>query len=309
MTITASISARPNALSINANANASASTSAIPALPRSAFKPALALSLCLYGALALGVYQLLAKPQAEVTPLSLGSAAIDLDLGQFGEHAVTPPAPEPAPEPEQKINPEPEPTPPKPEPEPEPEPEPVIPEPQIQPQPQEQFAPPAPQVKPRERQHRPREARPHREHHRPQRHQRSQQQRAIAHKQPAQTAATSSNTQTAAKATPQKSSAGSANRVLILGKDQHPVLLRIKRAIDQNLLYPRQARMMRMEGIAVVQFTYTTNRQLRNVRLLKGTGHSVLDQAAIQSIQRAAAAFPKVEHNFTLRLPIRFNLR
>ena len=299
MTITASISARPNALSTNANANASASTSAIPALPRSAFKPALALSLCLYGALALGGYQLLAKPQAEVTPLSLGSAAIDLDLGQFGEHAVTPPAPEPAPEPE--------PTPPKPE--PEPEPEPVIPEPQIQPQPQEQFAPPAPQVKPRERQHRPREARPHREHHRPQRHQRSQQQRAIAHKQPAQTAATSSNTQTAAKATPQKSSAGSANRVLILGKDQHPVLLRIKRAIDQNLLYPRQARMMRMEGIAVVQFTYTTNRQLHNIRLLKGTGHSVLDQAAIQSIQRAAAAFPKVEHNFTLRLPIRFNLR
>ena len=299
MTITASISARPNALSTNANANASASTSAIPALPRSAFKPALALSLCLYGALALGVYQLLAKPQAEVTPLSLGSAAIDLDLGQFGEHAVTPPAPEPAPEPE--------PTPPKPE--PEPEPEPVIPEPQIQPQPQEQFAPPAPQVKPRERQHRPREARPHREHHRPQRHQHSQQQRAIAHKQPAQTAATSSNTQTAAKATPQKSSAGSANRVLILGKDQHPVLLRIKRAIDQNLLYPRQARMMRMEGIAVVQFTYTTNRQLHNIRLLKGTGHSVLDQAAIQSIQRAAAAFPKVEHNFTLRLPIRFNLR
>ena len=97
--------------------------------------------------------------------------------------------------------------------------------------------------------------------------------------------------------------------MLILGKDQHPVLLRIKRAIDQNLLYPRKARMMRMEGIAVVQFTYTTNRQLHNIRLLKGTGHSVLDQAAIQSIQRAAAAFPKVEHNFTLRLPIRFNLR
>ncbi len=307
MTITASISARPNALSTNANV--SASTSAIPALPRSAFKPALTLSLCLYGALALGAYQLLAKPQADVTPLSLGSATIDLDLGQFGEHAVTPPAPEPAPEPEQKITPEsePEPTPPKPE--PEPEPEPVIPEPQVQPQPQEQFAPPAPQVKPRERQHRPREARPRHEQHRPQRHQRPQQQRANEHKQQAQTAAPSTATQTTTKASSPKSSAGSANRVLILGKDQHPVLLRIKRAIDQNLLYPRKARMMRMEGIAVVQFTYTTNRQLHNIRLLKGTGHSVLDQAAIQSIQRAAAAFPKVEHNFTLRLPIRFNLR
>lgn len=96
--------------------------------------------------------------------------------------------------------------------------------------------------------------------------------------------------------------------MLILGKDQHPVLLRIKKAIDQNLLYPRKARLMRHEGIAVVQFTYTKERKIRGLRLLKGTGYQILDEAALSSIRRAVHNFPQVEHNFTLRLPIRFEL-
>lgn len=111
-----------------------------------------------------------------------------------------------------------------------------------------------------------------------------------------------------AKAAPAPSASGASQRVLILGKDQHPVLLQIKQAIDRNLLYPRKARLMRQEGIAVVQFTYTKERRLRGMRLLKGTGYQVLDEAALSSIRRALTAFPQVEHNFTLRLPIRFEL-
>lgn len=100
----------------------------------------------------------------------------------------------------------------------------------------------------------------------------------------------------------------SSEHVLILGRDQHPVLTQIKQAIDSNLLYPRRARMMREEGAAIVQFTYTRQGQLRRLRLLRSTGSAELDDAAKQTIIRASATFPQVKEDYTLRLPIIFRL-
>lgn len=250
-------------------------------MPPNAIKPALALSLCLYGALAWGTYQLMHhKPETNLTALDLGAATIDLDLGQFVADPIDQPQPEPpAPEPEPVSEPEPEPIP-KPEPQVTPEPEPTP------------VAAPVPQVKPKER--------PPRTEHRPeQRAERPPRERvAQADHRPKQMERTAA----------QPTQSGASQRVLILGKDQHPVLLRIKKAIDGNLLYPRKARLMRLEGVAVVQFTYTKERSLRGLRLLKGTGHRELDAAALDSIKRAVHTFPAVDHNFTLRLPIRFEL-
>lgn len=100
----------------------------------------------------------------------------------------------------------------------------------------------------------------------------------------------------------------SSEQVLILGRDQHPVLPQIKHAIDSNLLYPRRARMMREEGAAIVQFTYTRQGQLSRLRLLRSTGSAELDDAAKQTIIRASASFPQVKEDYTLRLPIIFKL-
>ena len=58
-------------------------------MTQTAIKPALGLTICLYGALALGAYQLMASSPSKVQELSLGSATIDLDLGKF----VVAPAP------------------------------------------------------------------------------------------------------------------------------------------------------------------------------------------------------------------------
>lgn len=100
----------------------------------------------------------------------------------------------------------------------------------------------------------------------------------------------------------------SSEQVLILGRHQHPVLTQIKQAIDSNLLYPHRARMMREEGAAIVQFTYTRQGQLRRLRLLRSTGSAELDDAAKQTIIRASASFPQVKEDYTLRLPIIFKL-
>ena len=224
----------------------------------------------------------------EPIKLDLGSPTIALSLEQFGD-LTTPAQPLPT-EPVQ----EPEPLP---EPEPQPQPEP---EPQIEPQPPVEntaIAPPPPVVKKERTMERKRAHNPHRHKH---------QRKAQEHQARANNIA-SANTQAAQSARPPKQGQAS-EQVLILGRDQHPVLSKIKQAIDSNLLYPRRARMMREQGAAIVQFTYTKQGQIKRLRLLRATKSQELNDAAIQTIIRASASFPKVNQDFTLRLPIVFKL-
>ena len=222
----------------------------------------------------------------EPIKLDLGSPTIALSLEQFGE-LTTPAQPLPT-EPVQE---------PEPLPEPQPEPEP---EPQIEPQPPVEntaIAPPPPVVKKERSMERKRAHNPHRHKH---------QRKAQNHQAKANNIA-SANTQAAQSARPPKQGQAS-EQVLILGRDQHPVLSKIKQAIDSNLLYPRRARMMREQGAAIVQFTYTKQGQIKRLRLLRATKSQELNDAAIQTIIRASASFPKVNQDFTLRLPIVFML-
>ena len=226
--------------------------------------------------------------------LDLGSPTIALSLEQFGD-LTTPAQPLPT-EPVQEPEPLPEP---EPQPQPQPQPEP---EPQIESQPPVEntaIAPPPPVVKKERPMERKRAHNPHRHKHQNQRKAQNYQARAnnIA----------SANTQTAQSARPPKQGHAS-EQVLILGRDQHPVLSKIKQAIDSNLLYPRRARMMREQGAAIVQFNYTKQGQIKRLRLLKATKSQELNDAAIQTIIRASASFPKVNQDFTLRLPIVFML-
>lgn len=98
-------------------------------------------------------------------------------------------------------------------------------------------------------------------------------------------------------------------QVMVYGRDNHPVLTQIKSAIDKALVYPRKAQMMRAEGVAVVQFTYTSGGQIKRLKLLKSTGTRELDKAALLTIKRASGNFPRVEQSFTLRLPIAFEIK
>ena len=226
----------------------------------------------------------------EPIKLDLGSPTIALSLEQFGE-LTTPAQPLPT-EPVQEPEPLPEP-----EPQRQPQPEP---EPQIESQPPVEntaIAPPPPVVKKERPMERKRAHNPHRHKH---------QRKAQNHQAKANNIA-SANTQAAQSARPPKQGQAS-EQVLILGRDQHPVLSKIKQAIDSNLLYPRRARMMREQGAAIVQFTYTKQGQIKRLRLLRATKSQELNDAAIQTIIRASASFPKVNQDFTLRLPIVFML-
>lgn len=271
------------------------------ARPQPATRKAFLAATLIYGAIVAGFWaSTLIKP--EVMQLEVGGATYSIGLEQF----VAAPAPQATvtPEPEAMVQPEPEPVvQPEPEPVVQPEPEPVVekqpepvvekqPEPVVEKKPEPKPEPTPPVVKKEVKAVKEVKPQP-----------KPQPQKAVAAPAPQPTQATKTASQ--ATGTPQ------ANRpqVMVYGRDNHPVLAQIKGAIDGALVYPRKAQMMRAEGVAVVQFTYTTAGGIKRLKLLKSTGNRDLDKAALLTIKRAAGNFPRVEQNFTLRLPISFEIR
>ncbi len=79
--------------------------------------------------------------------------------------------------------------------------------------------------------------------------------------------------------------------------------------IERNKRYPPRASDRRLEGEAVVALTLDRRGRLRGVELIQSSGHPLLDEAAIDAVQRADP-FPRPETgNWTRRrfeVPLRF---
>ncbi len=95
---------------------------------------------------------------------------------------------------------------------------------------------------------------------------------------------------------------------LSYGKDDNPFLRAVKSSIDKSLDYPRKARKMRMQGEVIVGFLWTTHKQLKNLKILKSSGYDVLDENALQTIQKASVRFPAYTNNVHLQIPIVYRL-
>lgn len=100
----------------------------------------------------------------------------------------------------------------------------------------------------------------------------------------------------------------SKSQHLVFGKDHNPILLAIKHAIDKNLAYPRKARLMKQQGIAVVSFKYK-HKKLISKKLIKSSGFKLLDKAALDTIDKASISFPVSSDLLTITIPIEFKLR
>ena len=300
----------PSATHAAASFAAKTATSLVASLPANYNKPAFLIATLAYiGIGSVAAYAYLYEP--EVKPLELSGSTVTLNLAQFSTGGeVAPALSDPTP-----VTPDPTPVEPEPLPEPEvqPEPEPEVqpePEPEVKPEP-EPIPTPAPVVKHKKERVHPEKVHPRKERplERPKEHLRKEHPRKEQRRPLTQDTMAQANANPNAQSQASSPVAGAQHApIMVFGRDQHPVLIKIKAAIDQSLLYPRKARMMRLEGTAVVQFTYTKDRQIRGLRILKSTGHPELDAATKQTIIRAAPNFPSVDHNFTLRLPITFNI-
>lgn len=218
-----------------------------------------------------------------------------------------PPEAEPLPEPEQlaEVLPEPEPEPeviPDPIPDPPPAPEP-IPEVAAEPTPEVIAQPPKPKPKPVSRpkpkptpvpkvvKSRPDPARV----------------QAVAGR--------ASGPATAAVATPAApgggtgSAEGSASMAAIEGD----YLRGLQRAIARNRFYPPGARRQDETGVVMVAFTIQSDGRLGDIRVAKGSGSEVLDQAALETLRRLGSYRPIPADNgrarWPVRVPIVFDLR
>lgn len=86
--------------------------------------------------------------------------------------------------------------------------------------------------------------------------------------------------------------------------DEH--LRQIVMLIQKNIRYPKRARILKVQGRVMVEFTILSNGKLQNIQALEG--HKLLIKSSLNAINDAAASFPKVKEQITLKVPIEYKL-
>jgi len=83
---------------------------------------------------------------------------------------------------------------------------------------------------------------------------------------------------------------GGPNRLSSLGTSSQgdPILSEIMRRIERAKRYPKVARRMGIEGKATVRFKLKPNGKVDSVEVVGSSGSDILDQASLETVQRAA---------------------
>ncbi|ECQ7706828.1 energy transducer TonB, partial [Campylobacter lari] len=85
-------------------------------------------------------------------------------------------------------------------------------------------------------------------------------------------------------------------------------LKEVKQAIDEVLIFPRQAKKMRMSGEILVEFTWTKDKNLLNLKILKPSKYKLLNDSALETIHIASKNFPQYEKTFHIRIPLIYKI-
>ncbi|EAK0493612.1 energy transducer TonB family protein [Campylobacter lari] len=89
---------------------------------------------------------------------------------------------------------------------------------------------------------------------------------------------------------------------------KNELLKEVKQAIDEALIYPRQAKKMRMSGEILVEFTWTKDKNLLNLKILKPSKYKLLNDSALETIHIASKNFPQYEKTFHIRIPLIYKI-
>lgn len=91
-------------------------------------------------------------------------------------------------------------------------------------------------------------------------------------------------------------------------KQNDSLLKEIKNAIDDAKHYPRKARKMRMQGEVLVEFIWSKDKELKNLKIIQGSKYEILNKGAIKTIEIASKNFPRYEKDYRIRIPIVYQL-
>jgi protein TonB len=90
-------------------------------------------------------------------------------------------------------------------------------------------------------------------------------------------------------------------------------LSKLSRHLSRFYEYPRRARRLGQEGVSVIVFRFQRNGTLIGHYLQDGSGHELLDKAALDMLKQAEPLPPVPEamvgKTFSYALPVRFSLR
>ena len=81
----------------------------------------------------------------------------------------------------------------------------------------------------------------------------------------------------------------------------------IRDLIVKNLDYPSAARRMGWQGTVTVTFVVLESGTVQNIRIVKGSGYTILDQVVVKTVQRVQP-FPKPPVKAELTIPVVFRL-
>ena len=81
----------------------------------------------------------------------------------------------------------------------------------------------------------------------------------------------------------------------------------ILKIIQDHMVYPQKARREGLQGKAFVSFIVLEDGQVENIRLLRSTGHEILDLNLVKAI-REAAPFPKPPKRAELQMTLSYRL-
>jgi protein TonB len=83
----------------------------------------------------------------------------------------------------------------------------------------------------------------------------------------------------------------------------------IRKAIQRHKFYPRIARKTKKEGVVELYFELTPKKKLRNIKVVRSSGHAILDRAAIKCVEKASKEFPAPKECVKVSVPIEYRLR
>lgn len=82
----------------------------------------------------------------------------------------------------------------------------------------------------------------------------------------------------------------------------------IKEIIKKYVFYPKAAKRMRMTGTVHVGFILAKNGSFYALRINKSSNFNWLDNAALESVQKASSFFPKPPRTLSFVIPIQYEL-
>lgn len=81
----------------------------------------------------------------------------------------------------------------------------------------------------------------------------------------------------------------------------------IKRIIQENIVYPHQARRLQWAGTCQISFLVLENGRVTDIRVLRSTGHELLDNNVVETVRRVAP-FPRPPISVKLMIPFTYHI-